>query len=189
MDIECVAETNVVRLCPLKRYTHHQPPYKNTTSFSLLNSQQRVYSILHTYRRHIAQQLGTMASGETRRNKQVIFGDYITGFPKESDMIVRDSTVSSTNLKAAPGGAMVVKNLYLSCDPYMRILMRKLENNKTFTSFTPGSVRSEHRNSLLCFCCLSIGLPISIARFCSVYYKRQLKNPYGIDLQRHLLKT
>lgn len=100
-----------------------------------------------------------MASAETRRNKQVIFRDYVDGTPKESDMIVRDSTLNMS-LKAADdrgseegSGAMLVKNLYLSCDPYMGIIMRKLENNKTFTSLTPGSVCFNHSTTsfnLLC---------------------------------------
>ena len=59
--------------------------------------------------------------GEEVSNKQVIFKDYFTGFPKESDMYVTTSTIK---LKVLEGSnAVLLKNLYLSCDPYMRILM------------------------------------------------------------------
>ena len=37
---------------------------------------------------------------------------------------------------------MVVKNLYLSCDPYMRIRMTRVEGPNVFTSYTPVSVSS-----------------------------------------------
>ena len=55
-------------------------------------------------------------------NKQVILKDYVSGFPKESDMNIVDSTIT---LKLPEGSKDVVllKNLYLSCDPYMRTLM------------------------------------------------------------------
>ncbi|CAH8390683.1 unnamed protein product [Eruca vesicaria subsp. sativa] len=57
----------------------------------------------------------------TVRNKQVILKDYVKGSPKESDLLIVSSTVE---LKVKPGSsAILVKNLYLSCDPYMGILM------------------------------------------------------------------
>uniref|UniRef100_A0A5B7CB86 Putative 2-alkenal reductase (NADP(+)-dependent) n=1 Tax=Davidia involucrata TaxID=16924 RepID=A0A5B7CB86_DAVIN len=78
-----------------------------------------------------------MADGEVR-NKQVIFRDYVAGFPKESDMYI--STDKTIPLKVPQGSTSVlVKNLYLSCDPYMRNLMQKIEGSGGFTSFTPGS--------------------------------------------------
>nr|WBW02128.1 pulegone reductase [Schizonepeta tenuifolia] len=71
-------------------------------------------------------------------NKQIIFKDYISGFPKESDMILKTSTIK---LKVPEGcnDAVLVKNLYLSCDPYMRSRMSKLDDN-FIPIFTPGSV-------------------------------------------------
>ncbi|GMI73469.1 hypothetical protein like AT3G03080 [Hibiscus trionum] len=69
-------------------------------------------------------------------NKQVIFKDYITGFPSESDM----ATITAGNLKLkVPAGSkdIVVKNLYLSCDPYMRLLMET--SSGIFSPYTPGS--------------------------------------------------
>ncbi|OIT02001.1 PREDICTED: 2-alkenal reductase (NADP(+)-dependent) [Nicotiana attenuata] len=69
-------------------------------------------------------------------NKQVILKNYVTGYPKESDMEIKNSTIK---LKVPEGSnAVVVKNLYLSCDPYMRTRMRKMEGSYV-ESFTPGS--------------------------------------------------
>lgn len=71
-------------------------------------------------------------------NKQIIFNDNISGFPKESDMMLKTSTIK---LKVPEGGyddAVLVKNLYLSCDPYMRSRMSKLDDNYV-PIFTPGS--------------------------------------------------
>ena len=77
--------------------------------------------------------------GEEVSNKQVIFKDYVTGFPKESDMYVTTSTIK---LKVPEGSnAVLLKNLYLSCDPIMRILMQPVVPSD-FSSYTPGSVSS-----------------------------------------------
>ncbi|KAL5782000.1 hypothetical protein ACOSP7_007029 [Xanthoceras sorbifolium] len=73
-----------------------------------------------------------------KSNKQVIFRDYVSGFPKESDMYVTSTATIKTKVEQW-SKAVVVKNLYLSCDPYMRILMNKHQDNNVFTSFTPGS--------------------------------------------------
>ncbi|KAF3955819.1 hypothetical protein CMV_019000 [Castanea mollissima] len=74
---------------------------------------------------------------EVMRNKQVIFKDYVSGFLKESDMQVINGTLK---LKLPEGSnGIVVKNLYLSCDPYMRNRMTRVEGPNLFTSFTPGS--------------------------------------------------
>ncbi|XP_051133249.1 2-alkenal reductase (NADP(+)-dependent)-like [Andrographis paniculata] len=79
-----------------------------------------------------------MAGEEEVSNKQVLLKDYVNGFPKESDMILRTSAV---RLKVPDGcnDAVLVKNLYLSCDPYMRSRMGKVEASY-IDSFTPGSV-------------------------------------------------
>ncbi|KAM4113589.1 hypothetical protein ACJW30_04G007100 [Castanea mollissima] len=74
---------------------------------------------------------------EVIRNKQVIFKDYVSGFLKESDMQVINGTLK---LKLPEGSnGIVVKNLYLSCDPYMRNRMTRVEGPNLFSSFTPGS--------------------------------------------------
>ncbi|KAI3997391.1 hypothetical protein MKX01_017761 [Papaver californicum] len=61
-----------------------------------------------------------MANGDdVVSNKQIIFRDYISGFPKETDMIL--STMGTIRLKVPEGSnSIMLKNLYLSCDPYMR---------------------------------------------------------------------
>ncbi|QCD84872.1 Polyketide synthase [Vigna unguiculata] len=70
------------------------------------------------------------------RNKQVVLRDYVVGFPKESDM----NTVEGRITLKVPEGSndVLLKNLYLSCDPYMRVLMSKI-SHEGFGSYTPGS--------------------------------------------------
>ncbi|XP_010413633.1 PREDICTED: NADP-dependent alkenal double bond reductase P2-like [Camelina sativa] len=76
----------------------------------------------------------------TVKNKQVILRNYVEGTPKESDlMIVTASDIME--LKVKPGsGAMLVKNLYLSCDPYIGILMREPtpSTSALLDAFVPG---------------------------------------------------
>ncbi|XP_058107284.1 2-alkenal reductase (NADP(+)-dependent)-like isoform X1 [Magnolia sinica] len=70
-------------------------------------------------------------------NKQVLFRDFVTGFPKESDMVLSTGTI---RLKVPEGSkAILVKNLYLSCDPYMRIRMAMTDFAIDFPPFIPGS--------------------------------------------------
>jgi NADPH-dependent curcumin reductase CurA len=73
------------------------------------------------------------------KNKQVILKDYVSGFPKESDMNIVDSTIT---LKIPEGSNDVVllKNLYLSCDPYMRTLMSNPKHSFNPRAYTPQSV-------------------------------------------------
>ncbi|CAJ2664873.1 unnamed protein product [Trifolium pratense] len=70
------------------------------------------------------------------RNKQVILKDYVSGFPKESDMNIVDSTI--TLKLPQDSNELLLKNLYLSCDPYMRILMTK-DTTGGLGAHTPGS--------------------------------------------------
>ena len=67
-------------------------------------------------------------------NKQVIFKDYVSGFPKESDMYLKTNGTIKLNVPEGSNG-LLVKNLYLSCDPYMRNRMKKSTD-----SLVPGSV-------------------------------------------------
>ncbi|XP_030527766.1 2-alkenal reductase (NADP(+)-dependent)-like [Rhodamnia argentea] len=76
-------------------------------------------------------------NGEVVRNKQVIFKGYVSGFPKETDMEVRESTMKLRLPEGSNG--LLVKNLYLSCDPYMRTRMAKLDFLTYVDSFRPGS--------------------------------------------------
>ncbi|KAF5942262.1 hypothetical protein HYC85_019904 [Camellia sinensis] len=78
--------------------------------------------------------------GEEVSNKQIILKEYVSGFPKESDMVVKTgSGTIRLKLPADSKNAILVKNLYLSWDPYMRGRMRKLEE-RYVEPFTPGSV-------------------------------------------------
>lgn len=59
----------------------------------------------------------------TATNNQVILRNYVSGFPKESDLYLAATTV---DLRVPPESmAVLVKNLYLSCDPFSRIRMEK----------------------------------------------------------------
>ncbi|KAJ4700786.1 2-alkenal reductase (NADP(+)-dependent)-like [Melia azedarach] len=71
-------------------------------------------------------------------NKQVILHGYVKGFPKETDFGLKSSAISFS----IPNGAVLLKNLYLSCDPYMRHRMSDhISHTGTIIhSFTPGSV-------------------------------------------------
>ncbi|XP_045787987.1 2-alkenal reductase (NADP(+)-dependent)-like [Trifolium pratense] len=71
-------------------------------------------------------------------NKQVIFKDYVSGFPKESDMIIVDSTIT-LKLPEGSNDVVLVKNLYLSCDPYMRTLMSNPKYSFNPRAYTPQS--------------------------------------------------
>lgn len=77
--------------------------------------------------------------GEVVRNKQVIFKNYVSGFPTDADMYITTSTIS---LRLPEGSkAVLVKNLYLSCDPYMRPRMTCTTHTPSYVdSFKPGSV-------------------------------------------------
>nr|XP_048321562.1 2-alkenal reductase (NADP(+)-dependent)-like [Ziziphus jujuba var. spinosa] len=58
-----------------------------------------------------------------KRNKQVILKRYPEGLPKEDDMEVTSSATIKLKLPDGYGG-ILLKNLYLSCDPFQRNFMR-----------------------------------------------------------------
>ncbi|OMO88671.1 Alcohol dehydrogenase superfamily, zinc-type [Corchorus olitorius] len=69
-------------------------------------------------------------------NMKVILKNYVSVSPQETDMHLTAGTIK---LKAPTGSnTLVVKNLFLSCDPYMLFKMMKLESHYT-QSYTPGS--------------------------------------------------
>lgn len=74
-------------------------------------------------------------------NKQVLALDYISGNPKQTDMYLKTSTISLQLPKDA-SESVLVKNLVLSCDPYMRGTKRTGKNN-LFYSFSPDSVSTQ----------------------------------------------
>ncbi|KAL6865243.1 hypothetical protein ACP4OV_016394 [Aristida adscensionis] len=68
-----------------------------------------------------------MASGEeaaVARNKKVVLKRHVTGFPTEEDMEVVAGTVA-LRVPAGSTAAVLLRNLYLSCDPWMRGRMSK----------------------------------------------------------------
>ncbi|KAK3200283.1 hypothetical protein Dsin_023698 [Dipteronia sinensis] len=79
------------------------------------------------------------ADQEAVRNKQVTLKHYVSGFPKESDMCVITSSIS---LKIPQGSkdTVLLKNIYLSCDPYMRGRMSKSDSPSFVAPFQPGSL-------------------------------------------------
>ncbi|KAD3640793.1 hypothetical protein E3N88_30016 [Mikania micrantha] len=73
------------------------------------------------------------------RNKQVIFKDFVNGYPKTSDMVVTSDATIRLELPKNETGLILTKNLYLSCDPYMRNRMNQTLEGAYIHSFTPGS--------------------------------------------------
>lgn len=54
-------------------------------------------------------------------NKKIVLKRYVTGSPTEADMEVVATGTAPTKLPdGCAAGSILVKNLYLSCDPYMR---------------------------------------------------------------------
>ena len=68
----------------------------------------------------------------------MIFKDYVPGVLKESDMYITTSTIKLKVLEDCTNGVLV-KNLYLSCDPYMRNRMRNFQGSY-ISPLKPGSV-------------------------------------------------
>lgn len=76
------------------------------------------------------------------RNRKVVLREYIAGrSPREDDMVLVDGGTVALRVPeaAAPAPAVLVKNLYLSCDPYMRGRMRDFHGSY-IPPFKPGSV-------------------------------------------------
>jgi NADPH-dependent curcumin reductase CurA len=73
-------------------------------------------------------------------NKQVIFKNYVVGKVKDSDLEIRTSQL---RLELPEDGTndVLVKNLYLSADPYMRPRMKE-DYTSYVPPFTPGKVSS-----------------------------------------------
>ncbi|XP_042413433.1 2-alkenal reductase (NADP(+)-dependent)-like [Zingiber officinale] len=72
-------------------------------------------------------------------NKQVLLKHFIPeGAPKETDMEL--VTTGTIRLRVPEGSnAVLLKNLYLSCDPYMRPRMTKHEDSSYVDDFIPGA--------------------------------------------------
>ncbi|XP_033136009.1 NADP-dependent alkenal double bond reductase P2 isoform X1 [Brassica rapa] len=96
----------------------------------------------------------------TVRNKQVILKHYINGFPEESDLMIVTAP-DAMEVKVKPGSSTIlVKNLFLSCDPYMGTFMREpdsgssevaVETLSLLDAFIPGKVTTLHTQTNTCF--------------------------------------
>ncbi|KAK9725275.1 hypothetical protein RND81_05G133300 [Saponaria officinalis] len=64
-----------------------------------------------------------MAEQQEVSNKQVFLKKYVVGFPKESDMEIKVSKIRLKLAENSNENTILLKNLYLSCDPYMRSRM------------------------------------------------------------------
>ncbi|XP_061949812.1 2-alkenal reductase (NADP(+)-dependent)-like [Populus nigra] len=69
-------------------------------------------------------------------NKQVALKNYVTGLPKESDVQIITTNTIELRVPEGTKDAVLVKNLYLSCDPYMRERMSASDGG--FSSFELG---------------------------------------------------
>ncbi|XP_027156342.1 2-alkenal reductase (NADP(+)-dependent)-like, partial [Coffea eugenioides] len=78
---------------------------------------------------------------EVVKNKQVMLKVYVTGLPGESDFNIRTHTTISLKVPESSNNGVLVKNLYLSCDPFMRLLMQKPESSlqDVISGYSPGS--------------------------------------------------
>lgn len=74
-------------------------------------------------------------------NKKIVLNNYVTGFPKETDMEVVTTATAPSKVPEGTAGAILVKNLYLSCDPYMRLRMSKHDEPSYIDDFVVGEVR------------------------------------------------
>ncbi|KAH9619716.1 hypothetical protein KSS87_015828 [Heliosperma pusillum] len=78
-----------------------------------------------------------MASEQEVSNKQVVLKYYAVGSPKESDLEIRDSKITLKLPEDSNDASILLKNLYLSCDPYMRDRMSANDRPTYLESFTP----------------------------------------------------
>jgi len=81
------------------------------------------------------------------RNKMVVLKRHVTGFPTEDMEVV----VGTARLRVPAGltPAVLVKNLYLSCDPWMRGRMSKHDEGATAPApdFVIGEVRLQNSST------------------------------------------
>ncbi|XP_039133595.1 2-alkenal reductase (NADP(+)-dependent)-like [Dioscorea cayenensis subsp. rotundata] len=79
--------------------------------------------------------------GVVKGNKKVLLKKYVNGFVQESDMeVVTDETILLELPHEGSKDTVLVKNLYLSCDPFMRALMSKMSESHYIEAFVPGNV-------------------------------------------------
>ncbi|CAO2161919.1 unnamed protein product [Urochloa humidicola] len=77
----------------------------------------------------------------TAANRRVILKDYVEGYPSEEHMEILPATEVPLRLTSDDSpGSVLVRNLYLSCDPYMRPKMSRPLHQSYTAAFVPGSV-------------------------------------------------
>ena len=75
----------------------------------------------------------------------MILKKYMNGSPKESDMYLKTGSIS---LKVEQGtSAVIIKNLYLSCDLYSMNRMKDHNDHEGYSSDLPSSVSSYKHNT------------------------------------------
>ena len=82
--------------------------------------------------------MAAAGDGHKVPNRRVILKRYVTGFPSEDDMEVVTGTAHLAVLSGS--AAVVLKNLYVSWDPYMRSRMIKHEDSSYVPDYVPGEV-------------------------------------------------
>jgi 2-alkenal reductase (NADP+) len=72
---------------------------------------------------------------------KVILKNHVTGMPTEKDMEVVPAEAVELKVPEGSKDAIVLKNLYLSCDPYMTRRMINHRDTPSYVSdFIPGEV-------------------------------------------------
>uniref|UniRef100_A0ACD5VYV1 Uncharacterized protein n=1 Tax=Avena sativa TaxID=4498 RepID=A0ACD5VYV1_AVESA len=73
------------------------------------------------------------------KSRRVVLKEYVEGYPTEEHMELLPAA-DVDEAAAAAEGSVLVKNLYLSCDPYMRPKMSRPVGQSSYTSaFVPGA--------------------------------------------------
>ncbi|KAM3197356.1 hypothetical protein ACQJBY_072799 [Aegilops geniculata] len=72
------------------------------------------------------------------KSRRVILKDYVEGYPTEAHMELLPAAAVD-EAAAAEEGSVLVKNLYLSCDPYMRPKMSRPLHQSYTAAFVPGA--------------------------------------------------
>jgi hypothetical protein len=107
-------------------------------------------------------------------NKQVIFKNYVVGKVNDSDLEIRTSQL---RLELPEDGTndVLVKNLYLSVDPYMRPRMKE-DYTSYVPPFTPGKV-----SSTVCFHLTTISDSALRTSILMLLIRQEKKNKKNIE--------
>ena len=114
---------------------------------------------------------GRKAAMVVEKNKKVVLRRHVTGFPTEEDMEI---TVDTIEL-GVPAGltAVLIKNLYLSCDPWMRDRMNKHDDGDPTVlapDFVIGEVRVQIRSAANWSCMHALNVIAGIRISCRLIH-------------------